>query len=165
MSIQPDIAFIVASAKNPEITAIEARLAELQKLEHDVGAEWLRWAEESDPSIDRVINPKTPASREAARMRAQGLAARRAELAREAADLRLKKDHLAPASLAAIGDALAPVRERATQDIRNAVSALYAAIALHNSTSTALLANGGVMKYIPGHLPFLDHIISMAAKR
>lgn len=159
-----DVAAIVAGAKNPEVTRIEARLAELQNLDLAVGAEWQRWSEESNPSLTNALNPRTHASREAARLRVKEIEARRADLANESKKLREKKEQLAAASLAAIRDALEPVRDRALQDIKEAVSALYAAIALHNTTSAALNANGAAVRLVPGHLPILDHIVNLAKR-
>lgn len=164
VNAQPDIASIVAAAKDPEITALEQRLAELQKDEIEAGKEWGHWRDEADFNISTIMKRKTADTVKAAGIKLAEITEQRAEINREATEITARIAGLTPPSLAAVTAALEPVRDRAAQDIRDAVAALYAGIALYNSTSAALRSNGGTAPHIPGHLPILDHFLEKVAK-
>lgn len=163
VNAQPDLLAIVAAAKNPEITAIEARLTEIQKVEIAAAVEWEKWW----PAADRQISSprKTDQTIAEAESKVAEIVGRREELAREAYDLRIKLSQINPASLTAVRAALEPVRARAAQDIADAVKALYAALAQFNATSEALRQNGGTDFIVPSSFPIVDHFIDKVAKR
>ena len=165
VNAQPDVAAIVAANKDPSVTAIEARLAELQKAEMAAGAEWARAADQANPQIRGP--KKTPESIAEAQARVDEINVRRGAIARESAELRARKAGLAPASLAAVRGALAPVQAAAAQDISDAVTSLYAAIARWNAVSSALRENGSdgdAALLVPVAFPVVDHFVRKVAK-
>src|SRR5262245_20701207 len=127
---QLDVASLVAGARDPELVSLETRLAELQKAEIAAGREWWRWRDEADPNIS-TLRPKTTDAVKAAEVTFAEITLQRDAINREIAEVLAKIADAKPASLAAVMVALAPVRERAAQDIEDAMMALYAAIALY----------------------------------
>ena len=169
VNAQPDIASIVAGARDPEIAALEKRLAELQRAEIEAGAEWGRWRDRADPNISTLVEAKTADTIEAAKLKLAEVAQRRASLQQEAAEIRTRISCLVPASLAAIAAALAPTRARAARDIQDSRDALYAAIELHNSTTEALVSNGATDVCsnsipLPQVFAIVDHFIERVTK-
>lgn len=167
VNARPDVAAIVAAAKNPEITTIEARLAELQEAELAAGREWAKWADEANPAIRSPLKFKTDDSIAQAKSRLDEINARREEMTRQSFALRARLADLNPASLDAVRDALAPVRSGAVQDMTDAAAALYRAFALYNTVSEAMRINGSdgaAAPLMPVNIPTVDYFVAKAAQ-
>lgn len=159
-----DVASIVAAAKNPEVTAIEARLAEIHQAEREACEQWNIFRDAADPAFRNYGVHKTDETMNAAAEKRDAIMASRNLLSSERADLQTKLASLNPTSLAAVRAALAPVRQGAAQDMRAAVDALYSAMGRYNATSEQLRANGGDDYVVPRSIPMLDFFVEKAAK-
>lgn len=164
MSSHADVASIVAAAKPTDLVELEAQLEAAQA---SLRAVFRNLSVEQENASNEYSSPfknKTDVTMAAAAEKVATLTARKNALEKTSAEIRRQIEAARPASIAAIREALDPVRKQAANDISLAAKTLYDALARFNETSEALDRNGARAPALPASIPVLDLIVNQVAK-